>query len=269
VAALGARLLAGRDLERADEEHLPRVAVVNASFASQYFPGESPVGRQFFIQEKRPITIVGVVADVRDHALTATRRRAYFPYAPLDTEFTNPTELRFVIRVSGNPAALIDDVRKVVAAVDPLLPVRGIDALTTLMRDSIKYERITAQLASAFSALALLLACVGLYSTLTYAVKRRTGEIGLRSALGASRRDVLRLVLSGAFRVVIVGILIGIPLALAAGRVLKAQLYQVAALDAWSLLLALTALAMSAAVAVLMPALNATRVSPLEALRSE
>lgn len=269
VAAIGGRLLAGRDVEPADEEHLPRVAVVNASFASFYFPGESTVGRQFFMADTLPITIVGVVADIRDRSLTATRRRAYFPYVAADTTFTNPTQLRFEIRTSGDPRALVGVVREAVAAIDPLLPIDGIEPLSTLMRQSIKQERLTAQLASVFSILAMLLASVGLYAVMTYAVRRRTGEIGLRSALGAQRGDVLKLMLSGGLRLVGAGMLVGVPMALAMARVLRTQLYHVDAVDGPSVLLALGVLGVSAAVASLLPALSATRVSPMAALRSE
>ena len=269
VRAIGARLLAGREFGPPDEQHDPRVAVVNQSFASFYFPGESAVGRQFLMQDTLPITIVGVVADVRDRSLTLTRRRAYFPYVAGDTAFTNPTELRVVVRASGNPSALAGAVRQAVMSIDPKLPIRGIESLSSLMRESIKYERMTAQFASAFSILALLLASVGLYATMTYAVRRRTGELGLRTALGAQRRDILRLVMSGALRVVGIGVVVGVPMALAVGRVLRTRLYAVDAVDVPSLLLALAVLAASAAVATLMPALSATRVSPLVALRSE
>ncbi|MGH7467977.1 MAG: ADOP family duplicated permease [Longimicrobiales bacterium] len=269
VAALGGRLLAGRDIEPADQDHLPRVAIVNASFASFYFPGQSVVGRQFVMQDTLPITIVGVVADMRGRSLTATRRRAYFPYVAADTTFTNPTQLRFAIRTSGDLAALVGAVRAAVVAIDPLLPIDGLEPLSTLMRQSIKYERLTAQLASAFSILALLLASVGLYAVMTYAVRRRTGEIGLRTALGARREDVLNLVLSGALRLLAAGMLVGVTLALVMGRVLHTQLYDVAAVDALSVVLALAVLGVSAAVATLLPALSATRVSPLAALRSE
>jgi predicted permease len=267
VAVIGGRLLAGRDIEPADQEHLPRVAVVNSSFASFYFPGESAVGRPFRIGDTL-ITIVGVVADIRPYSLTATGRRVYFPYVPTDTTFTNPTQLRFQIRTS-DPFALIGPVRAAVAAVDKQLPIASIEPLSTLMRQSIRYERLTAQLASAFSILAMLLASVGLYAVMTYAVRRRTGEIGLRTALGARREDVLRLVLSGALRLVVAGLLVGVAMALAMGRVLRTQLHDVAAVDAPSVLLALAVLGVSAAVAAFLPALSATRVSPLAALRSE
>jgi predicted permease len=269
VAAMGGRLLGGRDIEPADQQHVPRVAVVNASFASFYFPGESALGRKFFMADTLPITIVGVVADVRARSLTTTRRQVYFPYVSADTVFTNPTALRFVVRTSGDPGALVADVRKAVTATDPLLPVDGIDPLSARMRQSIRYERLTAQLASAFSTLALLLTSIGLYAVMTYAVSRRTGEIGLRSALGAGRRDVLSLVLSGALRLVAAGMLAGVPLALVMGRVVEKQLYGVDAMDAPSVLLALSVLAVSAVVAALVPALRALRVSPLAALRSE
>jgi ABC-type antimicrobial peptide transport system permease subunit len=188
---------------------------------------------------------------------------------PADTQFTRPTELRVAIRTSGDPRALVGVVREAVAAIDPLLPIDGIEPLSTLMRQSIKQERLTAQLASAFSILAMLLASVGLYAVMTYAMRRRTGEIGLRSALGAQRGDVLKLMLSGGLRLVGVGMLVGVPMALAMARVLRTQLYHVDAVDGPSVLLALGVLGVSAAVASLLPALSATRVSPMAALRSE
>jgi putative ABC transport system permease protein len=269
VGAIGGRLLSGRDIEPTDQEHVPRVAVVNGSFASFYFPNESAVGRQFTMGDSEPITIVGVVADIRGRSLTATRRRVYFPYVATDTVFTDPEDLRFAIRTSGEPAALVGAVRAAVVAVDPGLPIDGIEPLSTLMRQSIKYERLTAQLASAFSILAMLLASIGLYAVMTYAVRRRTGEIGLRSALGAQRSDVLKLVSSGAMWLVGAGMLVGVPLALGMARLLHTQLYNVAAVDTPSVLLALVVLGLSVAVATLLPALSALRVPPLAALRSE
>jgi predicted permease len=269
MAASGGRLLAGRDIQPADQARGPRVAVVNASFASAYFPGESAVGRQFIMADTVQITIVGVVADIRPYSLRETSRRVYFPYVASDTTFNNPTELRFVVRTSGDPGGLVNVVRAAVTAIDPRLPIEGIEPLSARLRQSIKAERLTAQLASAFSILALLLASIGLYAVMTYAVSRRRGEIGLRSALGAQRRDVLNLVLSGAMRLVVTGLLVGVPLALVMARVLSRQLYDVQAVDALSVLLALSVLGMSAALATLLPALSATRVSPLNALRSE
>lgn len=268
VQAIGGRLVAGRDISDADEGHPVRVAVVNQSLAKFYFPNEEAVGQSFNLS-KRSFEIVGVVADTRDHSLDAPpRRRAYFPYIPTD-RFSDPTEVRFAIRTVGDPSIKIAPVRQVVTAIDPSLPIARIDALATLMRQSIREERLVVQLASAFGILALLLASIGLYGVMTYAVRRRTGEIGLRVALGAERTSILHLVLSDALRLVGAGMIAGVPLALALTRSLGAQLHGVPAIDPMSIGLALAALAASAVVAALLPALSASKVSPLVALQAE
>jgi len=267
---IGAHLLTGRDISADDEGRPARVAVVNQSFARFYFPHESAVGKYFRIQDSIAIKIVGVLADTRDHQLDGVPdRRAYFPYVPTDTRVSNPRELRFEVRTDGDPNALADPVRKAVLAIDPLLPIDGLDALPVLMRQSIREERLVASLASGFGGLALLLAGIGLYGVMTYAVTRRTGEIGLRTALGAQRLDVVRLVVLDALRLVAAGVIVGVPLALASARLVHAQLHGVATVDPTSIGVALLVLATSAVAAALLPALRASRVSALVALQSE
>jgi predicted permease len=270
VRGIGGRLLAGRDIAATDETRPGRVALVNQSFAKFYFPGESAVGKYFHLKDTIAIEIVGVMADVHDHDLNGVPdRRAYFAYAAMDTVVSNPGALRFALRTNGDPAAVAAQVRKAVLAVDPLLPIDGIDPLAVLMRQSIREERLVANLASAFGALALLLASIGLYGVMTYAITRRTGEIGLRVALGAQQQNVVQMVLSDALRLVAAGMIIGVPLALVAARLLRAQLHGVAAGDPASIGLALLLLAASATVAALVPALRASNVSPLVALQAE
>ena len=137
------------------------------------------------------------------------------------------------------------------------------------MRDTIGGQRLVAQLATAFGVLALLLAAIGLYGVMTYAITRRTGEIGLRVALGAQRSDVVSMVLFDALGLVAVGVIIGLPLAIASTRLLRTQLHDVAATDPLSIAVAIGVLATSAVVAVLLPALRASNVSPIVALRAE
>jgi ABC-type antimicrobial peptide transport system permease subunit len=141
--------------------------------------------------------------------------------------------------------------------------------LTTLMRDSISQERLVARLATGFGVLALLLASIGLYGVLTYAVTRRTNEIGLRVALGAQQQDVVRMVLKDALKLVLVGALVGTPLALAATRLLRNQLHDVEPTDPLALGVALLVLTASAVAAALLPARRAARLDPLTALRAE
>ena len=216
------------------------------------------------------MSIVGVIADVRDHALDEPpARRAYAPYKPIDTIQTNPEALRFAIRVDGDPRRIIDQVRRTVAAVDPMLPIDGIDPLSTLMRQSIREQRLVATLATWFGVLALVLAGIGLYGVVTYATVRRTGEMGLRMALGAQRQAILRLVVAEALRLVAIGMMVGVPLVVASTRLLRAQLHGVPTLDPVSIALALAVLGVSAGAAALLPALRAMRVSPLLALQAE
>jgi predicted lysophospholipase L1 biosynthesis ABC-type transport system permease subunit len=213
------------------------------------------------------VQIIGVIGDVQDHDLRqAPLRRFYLSYllAP-----EAPAGARFEIRSTGEPARLGPEIRRVVASVDDRLEIDGIDPLTTLMRQSVREERLLAQLATGFGLGALLLAAIGLYGVMTYAVTRRTGEIGLRVALGAQRPDVLGMVVGDAVRVVLVGFVVGLPVALGTLRLLGAQLHGVDAADPISIAVALTVLLVSALVAVLIPALRASRVSPIVALREE
>ncbi len=268
VGATGMRLLAGRDLAATDDAHAPTVVLINASFATFYFGKANPVGQTIRLSDSTYAEVVGVVADVRDHDLTVPAVRRYY-VAYQQHPFEDPGALRFIVRASGDPARLNAPVRRVVAAHDPQLPIDGVDALSFLMRRSVREERLLARLATGFGALALLLAAVGLYGVMTYAVTRRTGEIGLRVALGAQRNAVVGMVVRDALRLVAVGIVIGVPLALAATKLLRNQLYGVQPSDPASIAVALVVLLASAVVASLLPAMRASRVAPVVALREE
>jgi len=163
---------------------------------------------------------------------------------------------------------MIEPIRKAISSIDPQLPIDRIDPLARLMAQSIREERLVARVASAFGLLALLFAAVGLYGVLTYAITRRSGEIGLRVALGAQRDDVAHLVLGNAMRLVAVGFAAGIPIALVMTRLLHAQLHHVPAVDPASIGVAVGVLGLSSVLAVTMPAMRAMRVSPMEAMRS-
>jgi predicted permease len=272
AAAIGAHLLAGRDLSRADEDRLPRTALVNQALASFYFPGRSAVGQYLRFSDSIAVEIIGVIADTHDHDLTTTPdRRAYFPYVHLrDTVFMDgPGALRFEVRTNGDPTALAQTIRRTVASIDPQLPIDGVDPLVTLMRNTIGQQRLVAQLATAFGVLALVLAAVGLYGVMTYAITRRTGEIGLRIALGARASNVVRMVLFDALRLVAVGVVIGLPLAMVSTRLLRTQLHDVGTTDPVSIAVAIGVLALSGVAAVTLPALRASKVSPMVALRAE
>jgi len=268
---IGGRIVQGRDFAAADESRYPAgIAILNESAARFYFPNGNAVGQFVHFNDTTAMQIVGVMADTRDHQLAGDPdRRIYFPYVNTDTALTTAGSLRLEVLTRGEPAALVQQVRKAVVAVDPSLPIDGVDPLTTLMKQSISQERLVARLATSFGALALLLAGIGLYGVMTYAITRRTGEIGLRAALGANRADVIGMVLFDALRLVGAGIVVGLILALPSTRLLRAQLHGVGAVDPASIGVAIVVLGISAVVAVLIPALRASRVSPIVALRAE
>lgn len=270
--AIGATLLDGRDLLPSDENKPGRTAVVNAAFARFFWPGQSAVGKFFHVTDSVAVQVVGVISDARDHSLTnPTARRVYFPYIHTDTGATQlgqSQNLRLEVRTVGDPAALVQQIRRALVSVDPSLPIDGIDPVSKLMADSIAQQRLLAQLATGFGALALVLAAIGLYGVMTYTITRRTGEIGLRVALGAQRVDVIRMVLLDALSLVAVGMAVGLPVALFATRLLRAQVHGISPTDPVSIGLAVGVLGVSAVAAVLAPALRASRVSPMHALRT-
>lgn len=270
---LGARILDGRDLVASDEGKAPRVALVNESFAKFYFPGQRATGKFLHVNDSIAIQIVGVIGDIRDQELSGqVERRMYSPFVHTDTQpgqLGQPGTMRLEIRSAGDPITIVQPIRKTVLAVDPALPITGIDPLVTLMAQSISQERLLVKIAAGFGALALLLAAIGLYGVMTYAISRRTGEIGLRVALGAERRDIMRMVLSDALQLVAVGLAVGIPLAVASTRLLRAQLHGVPAGDPLSIGVAVLVLTVAAIAVALLPALRAANVAPIVALRAE
>jgi putative ABC transport system permease protein len=250
---------------------LPRVAVVNQTLAKFYF-GDTAVGRYLHFNDTVAVQIVGVVADIRDHDLSAPMpRRVYFPFvhAPDSLNLGWPGGVRFEVRTVGDLSALVQPLRTAILAVDPLLAMDSIDPLPTLLYDSISQERLLAQLATAFGILALLLAAIGLYGVMSYAIARRTGEIGLRIALGADRARVIAMVLADALRLVGVGVVAGLALSLMTVRFLSSELHDISTTDPMSIGIAILVLTASAVAAGLIPALRASRVSPIAALRAE
>jgi ABC-type antimicrobial peptide transport system permease subunit len=175
----------------------------------------------------------------------------------------------FIVRASGDPAALVDPVRRAIKSADERFSTDAVQPLSVGMRNSISQERLVARLATGFGVLALILAAIGLYGVLTYAVTRRTNEIGLRVALGAVQGDVVRMVMGDALKLVLIGVVIGAPLAVFATRLLRSQLHGVAPTDPVAIAVALAVLAGSAVLAALLPARRASRLDPLTALRAE
>ena len=268
VRALGARMERGRDISEEDIATRAPVVMINGAMARFFFGASDPIGRSIQLGDSGTVQVVGVVADVRDHQLTsAPERRFYVP--AVRNRYGDPTALSFEIRTTGAPGPLVPAIRKAIAEFDPLLLIEDAGTLDFAMRQSVREERLLARLAAGFGLLALLLASVGLYGVMTYSISRRVSEIGLRVALGAQRAMVLRMVLMDAMRLVGMGVLIGVPLGLAAARLLRAQLHGVESADTVSIAVALTVLILSAAIAALLPALRASRVTPLVALQQD
>ena len=268
VSAIGARLLRGREFTASDFAGRSSALVVNEAFARFYFGASDPLGRSIKLNDSSTVQVVGVVGDIRDHALTGdVPRRMYLP--AVRGAFGDPTAFTFEVRTTGDPARLLPQLRAAILAVDPSVRIDGASALSQLMQQSVRGERLLARLAGGFGVLALLLASIGLYGVMSYAVTRRTGELGLRAALGASRAQVLQQVLGDALRLVGIGVVLGIPMAVAAAQLLKSQLHGLGAIDVPSLAAALVVLGGAAVLAALTPALRASRVSPLVALQQE
>ena len=269
---VGMTLLAGRDFNAGDLPTGPKVAVVNESFARKLTNGENPVGKRFRVERtpSEPETVYEVVGLVRD-AKYSDLRQEFQPVAfTTSAQASRPSEAaQFLIRSNAiSPAALAPSVKRAVGEVSP-----EIDIVFRVFKDevdaSILRERLMATLSGAFGLLALLLACVGLYGVMSYGVAGRTNEIGIRMALGASGRDVQRLVLREAAVLVGVGVGLGLPAALLAARLAAGLLYGVTPADPVSVSLAVLLLAAVAALACYVPARRATKVDPMVALRYE
>lgn len=272
--AIGARLLAGRDLDTRDENVLARTALVNETFARFYYGSRPAVGQFFHLNDSVAVQIVGVISDVRGQSLDTPQgdaaRRIYFPYLHAsDVNIDQPGALRLLVRSSGDPGAVVQQVRRAITSVDPTLPIDGITPVTQSIRVSIREERLVTHIATALGALALLLAAIGLYGVVSYSIARRTNEIGVRIALGAQRANIARMVVRDALRPVVVGLVIGTPLAIGAMRLLQAKLSDAGPIDPPSIAIAYLVLAASAVAAAFGPARRATRIDPIQALREE
>ncbi len=263
--AIGARLVRGRDLDERDASGAEHAAVVDETMARDYFGASDPVGRTFTI-DSATYTIVGVVHDVQEQDVRERPvRRAYLPVAQLPAP---PKTLIFAVRVQGDPARFVQRVRGALLERHPDLR-NAVKSLDSIVRETIGQDLLLTRVTAFFGAAALLLAAVGLYGITSYSTSQRTGEFGLRSALGAAPRDVTNMVLGEAVRLASIGVAIGLPAGLVATRLIRAQVFGVGTLDMVSIAIAILALTVTAVVASYLPARRAARVGPLEALRSE
>ena len=275
---VGAHLIRGRGIEARDNESAAKVAVMNQTAAHYYYPHGDAVGHHFTI-EGATFEIVGVVGDIEEQDVRApASRRLYLSTLQLGgtTGTKNyaaalPTEFYLEIRARPgiDPARLVEPVRLALKAADPSLPVLSVTPVNANIEDSISTDILVARVVSGFGLLALVLASLGLYGVMAYATVRRTAEFGLRLALGAQAGAMTRMVLRESMLLVAIGAAVGIPASLAAAPLLKSRLFGVGAFDPSSILIAVAAMTLTAAVAAALPALRASRVSPMEALREE
>jgi predicted permease len=268
-ATIGIPVLAGRDVDEHDTAGAP-ACWVNQSFAKYFLGNENPIGKRLNVDyrgTKPGFEIVGVVADAKSDDLhEETPRRFYMPYFhALDA----PGSSFFEVRYGGNPIAVVAELRRIAREADSTLDALDIQTIPQLVDRGLVRDRLTARLSAFFGVLALVLACIGLYGVLSYNVARRTSEIGVRMALGAQRRDVLRLVLADALLVTGIGAAVGLAAALAATRVLSTLLFGLTPRDPATLAGSAAVLLIAGTVAACVPAWRASRVDPMTALRHE
>ncbi len=261
----GVRLVAGRLLGPQDDAEAPPVVVVNRFAAQELWPGEDPIGRELAMSwgEERRARVVGVVADLHVSALDEEPRGALFWSLPqLPNNF-----MSILVRTAGRPAAAAATLRRAVAELDPTIPAAAVVTMDDVIAHDTERQRFSSSLLTAFALVALLLAAIGLYGLLASAVSERRRELGVRMALGADGRRLLLEVVGRGLRAVGLGVLFGLPLVYATGKVVASLLFRTSPTDLWTLAAALLALLVVGATAGLLPALRAARTDPAAALR--
>jgi putative ABC transport system permease protein len=228
---MGIRLLRGRSFNAADTEKSPHVAVINESFARQIWPGEDPIGKRFrhgFPEYQSPWReVVGVVADIKLNGVERnTPKQAYFPFA--QESWTN---FSIVVRTTGDPLLATAGVERTIHTIDKDLPVFAIRSMDQLLGNALATRRLTLTILASFAVLALLLAALGIYGVISYSVRQRTHEMGIRLALGAQRRDVLKLILAQGLKLSFLGVVIGLGSAFALTRWMETLLFNVRPTD--------------------------------------
>jgi putative ABC transport system permease protein len=260
-------LLRGRFFSDADNTDAPGVVIVNDALAKKYWANEDALGKRItFSDTRKPdpkwLTIVGIVRSIHHRGLDVDPQPEY--YLPLAQRAES--QMILTVRSAQDPSSLTSAVRREIQSIDPDQPIANVRTLEAVTADSIAPRRMSMALLGAFAGIALLLAGVGIYGVISYLVVQRTHEIGVRMALGAQRRDVLGLVVGHAFKLVGIGTVIGLLLALLSTRTLSALLYSVGAFDPTTFVFVTIALAAVALLASYIPALRATRADPMIAL---
>ena len=275
LEAIGVPLLAGRALKPSDDAKAPKVVVVNQTFANKYFPDENPIGKRFTFDTRKPdeIEIVGLARDAK-----YTRQRDEIPptvYIPWRQSLRVVSSVTFEVRTAGDPKAAVASIRQAVREVDDNLPLIGVKTQVEQTEETLEMERLFAKLLSLFGLLAQQLASIGLYGVMAYSVSQRTNEIGIRMALGANQRDVLKMVLRQGMALTLVGVVLGLVGAYVLTKYLESKmnlnnmLYGVKVSDPLTYGVIAVLLTLVALLACFIPARRATRVDPMAALRVE
>jgi predicted permease len=281
--SVGVPVLRGREFSRDDESSASQVVVVNQTFMKRFFPNKDPIGQRFgvnFPQYSGAFEIVGIFADFK---LTNPHKEVkplflrllgqqYADYKPTDSQAAEASSLylnRMVLDFNRPQQDVEQLVRSTMVSVDPNIPVIRVIAYPDVVAGNFNQDRLLARLTEAFGVLALLLASVGLYGVMSYQAVRRTSEIGIRMALGASRAKIARLMLRNALLQFIAGLVIGIPAAFFASRMMEHLLYEISSNDPWAFVGATALLGFCAGAAALIPAVRAASVDPMRALRAE
>ncbi len=273
VRTLGMVLQRGRTFTDADNETAPLVALVNDKLARQYWPNQDPVGKRFMWGRFNPasknppkwVTVVGVVDDTKMYGLANPSRLEV--YDPLRQDVNNDMDLLVKSRI--DPSALTSEIRSVVAAVDKDQPIFAIATMNKILSDGVSAPRLTLLLLGLFSALAVILAAIGIYGVISYSVAQRTHEIGVRMTLGAQPPDVLRMILGQGGKIALVGIVIGIVVAFGLTRLMSGLLFSVSPSDPATFAAVAGLVGLVAIFACYIPARRAMRVDPIVALRHE
>jgi putative ABC transport system permease protein len=269
---MGIPILKGRDFEDRDKHGSTPVIIITDAFARQYFPNEDPIGKRIkpgigtYEDEDNPMReVIGVVGDIRNRSLNTEPKPAY--YVPqTQVPFS---QLVAVVKTTGEPHSLVSAATKVVAAMDQDIPLFGVKSMPEYLSSSVAAPRFSTTLLAIFAAVALVLTIVGLYGVMSYSVAQRTNEIGIRLALGAQSRDVLLMIVKQGGMLILLGLAIGLVGAFALTRLIASLLFGVTAKDPITFGAVAVLLAIVALLACYVPALRATKVDPMDALRCE
>jgi len=260
-------ILAGRPFNDQDNDKAPMVLIVNETMARRLWPGESPLGRHITVwrDEKFPREIVGIVSDTKPALDAEVESQMYVPYA----QDSGWGSVSLVVRTSGDPLNTAAAARNEIRSLDKGIPVFNVKTMNDVLSTSVSQQRLSMLLLSAFAGVALLLAMIGIYGVTAYYVTQRTQEIGIRIALGAQMRDVMKLVLASGMALALIGVAVGLAGALALTRLMTSLLFGVRPTDTATFLLVSVCLLATALLACYLPARRATKVDPLKALRYE